>query len=454
VNDFVTAGAVPADSTAYVQRPFEDTCFAELAAGRWVVLLGPRQHGKTSALVRLRERLIEEGFDVAVVDMQRYAGEEEADYSSFLRWFILRIVASPRRDLVRPSEDSSDDLEGWLESNLHDWAGTLAILVDEATGVPVRFRPRFFGQLRALYNSRATALPDAIARRVMLLFAGTFRPERVIDGDNSPFNVSTTVYTDDLTPEQATQLAIDAGSDGLATWVEKAYELIGGQPYLLQKLLDAVSSGEEESERQLLFDNAVGDLRSGRDRHVPALLDRLAAEPGATELVAQIAESADGIRHAATGLHAFLPVVGIARHDGDRLVVRNELYRELALSSPQITPSGPRHTTAVPLAHQPTQRFAVLVDPVLRQLAEDGYAAGVDAANRGHTRAALVAFGSAYEAILLDFLIQLPKAERDNASSVVMGRAGRPVGGSPTRWKFETMIDVAHQTGKLPHLKP
>jgi len=77
----------------------------------------------------------------------------------------------------------------------------------------------------------------------------------------------------------------------------------------------------------------------------------------------------------------------------------------------------------------------------------------VDASNRGHARTALVAFGSAYEAILLDFLIQLPKAERDNASSATTGRAGKPVRGSPTRWKFETMIDVAHQTAKLPHLK-
>ena len=105
------------------------------------------------------------------------------------------------------------------------------------------------------------------------------------------------------------------------------------------------------------------------------------------------------------------------------------------------------------MAHQPAQRFAVLVDPVLRELAEDAYAAGVDAANRGHARAALVAFGSAYEAILLDFLMRLPKAERDSASSAVPGSGGKPIGGSPTRWRFETMIDVAHQTGKLPHLK-
>ena len=52
-------GPVPLADNAYVKRPFENELHRELMANRWVLLLGPRQHGKTSALVRLQRALSE-----------------------------------------------------------------------------------------------------------------------------------------------------------------------------------------------------------------------------------------------------------------------------------------------------------------------------------------------------------------------------------------------------------
>jgi predicted AAA+ superfamily ATPase len=44
-------GPVPLGHESYIERPFELKLIRELQAGRWVLFLGPRQHGKTSALV-------------------------------------------------------------------------------------------------------------------------------------------------------------------------------------------------------------------------------------------------------------------------------------------------------------------------------------------------------------------------------------------------------------------
>jgi len=63
-------GPVPIGHESYIERPFELQLIRELQTGRWVLLLGPRQHGKTSALVRLRKTLMENGLQTGFVDLQ------------------------------------------------------------------------------------------------------------------------------------------------------------------------------------------------------------------------------------------------------------------------------------------------------------------------------------------------------------------------------------------------
>ncbi len=57
MTEFYTQGAVPVSSSAYISRAFEERLIQEVLQGRWVLLLGPRQHGKSTALVRLKAKL-------------------------------------------------------------------------------------------------------------------------------------------------------------------------------------------------------------------------------------------------------------------------------------------------------------------------------------------------------------------------------------------------------------
>jgi hypothetical protein len=342
--------------------------------------------------------------------------------------------------------------------NVRPLPGSIVILIDEAAAVPSAFRTRFFAQLRVLFNQRARSHATDFVNRLSLLFSGTFRPERMIDDENSPFNVCLTLLTEDLNLDQARALASAAGHSEVEHLVERAYGLVGGQPYLLQSLLEAASQGTEEESRRELLEKRFQLLKRGDDGHVVYLLRRILAEPGSTELVPELVASVDGIPYAADGLHSFLRIVGLAAvrtvGPAERLVPRNELYRQVLVASPQFAATSPSTGPSV-LVVEPPEAFSVLRDPVLRELAVDSYRGGVNAYSSADYRLALVAFGSAYEAILLDFLTHLDSGARNSAcQQVTLPRGGGHPGGAPSGWSFATMIEVANATGQFRHARP
>lgn len=444
---FVAGGPVPLDSPAYVDRPFVEECFTWLTSENWVLLLGPRQHGKSSALARLNRTLLEAGYSVAWIDLQSYAAVGD-DYPSLLGWFARRLAIGWGTTVVEPGLDNLNDLEAWLSAAAPPGGGALALFIDEAASLPERWRVQFYSQLRALFNARAHAGQEAIPRRLVVLFTGTFRPELLIRiGTNSPFNISKDVRPEDLTRDEALSLAIQVTGSDLQPWTSRAHALVGGQPFLLQYILSRVAAGTSDNERERAYDSAVGRLRAGRDRHFTSLFEQVLAEPALSELVVRIAESRDGIPLLpANKNHAFLDVLGVATAADGRLQIRNELYREFALSDPALRPSAP------PGAHQALLRrsedlFDVVLEPRLRALAYEAYDAAISAYNSGHLRLALAGFGSSLEATLLDYLLGLVEADLE-AARTSLEHPPTPAG-RPEKWDLAELVDVCHATSRF-----
>jgi nucleoside phosphorylase len=323
----VTGGTVPLGSAAYIDRPFEATIFERLTAGQWVLLLGARQCGKSSALVRLYVRLEEEGYTCVLIDLQRYARGDEA-YHNFLGWIADRIASAVGCEYAEPPDRRRDDLQSWLEATLPEEFANVAILIDETSGVPEAFRERFFGQLRALYNDAAASPATAVSNRVVFLFAGTFRPETMITSDNSPFNVS--VWTppedfDDVAAAQLGERVLGAGGD---VYGRKAYASVRGQPYMLQVLLGAVErairSGDDPDDA---FENAIQSFRDGVDRHVSDLMRLVSSDAALCTLATKLLD--EPIPYIGTNVdHMYAVVSGMAVVEEGHLVIHNELYRD------------------------------------------------------------------------------------------------------------------------------
>lgn len=342
---FIVGGTVPVTSKAYVERSFERRVFEDLAAGEWVLLLGPRQHGKSSALVRVCAQLNEDGYASAFIDLQRYGGYED-DYPGFLSWLSHSVAAEVGEEFLEPPDRARGDLESWLERVLPPRYANVVIAIDEASGVPTPLRERFFSQLRALYNTRARSRPESVSNRAVFVFAGTFRPERMIESENSPFNVSRWFVAEDLTKEECKRLAAVGLGSVAGEYGCRAHAATGGQPYLVQMLLRAVQQADANA-REFAFTDAIERIYTGDDRHVPTLMRLVSSDANLEALARQLA--AHPVPY--NGLdftHTFAVVAGVGAVRAGNLAVRNAIYGtafEKLLERPATGIEGPPSTS-------------------------------------------------------------------------------------------------------------
>lgn len=459
VDPFVVGGVVPLGSDAYRSRAFEADCFAHLTSGQWVTLLGPRQHGKTSALVRLRARLQQEGLSAAIVDLQAYMRPKDPELRPFLEWLVREIrrgLDLPPAQNVNPGEDVTEA----LEQGCSGAGATVALLIDEATRMHPDVQHSFYSQLRAFHTANRGGFGAPIAERIALLFSGTFRPEAVIDDDNSPFNVSRIVVTGDLSKEDAEDLAAEVGDESLRPWGARAYDEVGGQPYLLQAILEPVFAEAEESREEALA-AALQRIATGGDGHVPVLLRRVFLEAGADDLLIRMLQSPCGLAASGEGLFQFLDVVGLAKtepaSDGTlRLVPRNPLYTSAMLASPRLNADEllVNPETDAPSILTPLEEGALdwITDADLRRIVQDVHSGAVSAANGGYYRLALAGLGAAYEGMLLALLEQLDASVRQAAQLTVTLASGKKPSGPVGGWTFEALVGVAHAANALFHV--
>jgi hypothetical protein len=325
---FHANGTLRPDDPAYVERRFEREMFSDLSSSTWTHLLGPRKYGKSSALMRLRARLLEGGYSCAFVDLQKYGGSTDG-YAGFLEWFADCLAVEFGTTVKAPSGARSSGLEHWLRPVAPD-AANMAVFIDEASGVPGSFRTTFFAQLRALHNMRSQGDEPAgeLSKRLVFAFAGTFIPARMISNKNSPFNVSQESSCEDLTLAEVSKLAaLGLGGDH-EPFARRAFEETWGQPYYVQHLFAAVQRAvDDETAREEAFDFALRELQGGANGHLEDLTQVVESDDDLRALVPRILSGELRFR-AGDSLHHYAIVSGIARNCGGTLVPRNPIYAE------------------------------------------------------------------------------------------------------------------------------
>ena len=245
-------GAMPLESSFYIERPTDDKFRAAIARQDSIVLVkGARQVGKTSLLARGLQRARDGGARVVMTDFQNLS---LADLDSFASLMLsLATSFADQLDLdVSPAELWKADRSPGVNLELFLRREVLAKIpahvvwgLDEVDRLfTCGFGTEVFGLFRSWHNKRALD-PTGPWRRLTLAIAyATEAHLFVTDLNQSPFNVGTRLELDDFSLEQVEELNRRYDSPLAAPGdVARLYDLIGGHPYLVHRALYEMVDG-------------------------------------------------------------------------------------------------------------------------------------------------------------------------------------------------------------------
>jgi hypothetical protein len=330
----------------------------------YFVVHAPRQTGKTTALRALAHELTAQGRYAAVhfsCELGRAAGD---DYGAASLGILARVAEAARWQLppeLRPPTWPEETPAALLGSALSVWAQAcprpLVLFFDEIDALQGQSLLSVLSQLRDGYNSRPAPFPESVAlcglrdvREYKAAAGGD--PSRL--GTSSPFNIKLkSLRLGDLTAKEVAELyrqhTADTGQPFAPGAVEHAYELTGGQPWLVNALAREVV---EEIRVPASEPITTGHLDEARDRLILARathLDSLAAKLGEPR-----------VRKIIGPLIAGEPLVLEPYDDDDTAYVRD---LGLIASDPPVRPANPIYREVIVRVLSSNYQDSIATDP-------------------------------------------------------------------------------------------
>jgi class 3 adenylate cyclase len=325
-------GAVPPDSPFYIERACDaDLRNAILAQESILLIKGARQIGKTSLEARGAKLAREQGWRVAVTDFQKLNTTQMADEDRFYR--LLAMTLARQLKYQYDFQNEWDDLfganlnmENFLRELLDAADEPLIWCMDEVDKLfAAPFASDFFGLVRSWHNSRSTEPFGPWSKLTVLIAYATEAHLFIQDLNQSPFNVGRRLDLEDFNLQQVVDLNGRYGSPLQSyTEAERLHELIGGQPFLARRALDALATGKWDFAG--LMDAADRDDGPFSD-HLKRILVSVSQLPEVTEYVQGVlaGKATPGTNQSA---YYRLLAAGVIRQDRDGSVrFRCDLYR-------------------------------------------------------------------------------------------------------------------------------
>ncbi|MBI4662871.1 MAG: AAA-like domain-containing protein [Verrucomicrobia bacterium] len=283
---YVAGGTLRHDAPSYVERQADKDLLEGLLRGEYCYVLTSRQMGKSSLMVRTAQKLREEGFAVAVLDLtsvgqnltpeQWYGGlltrlgsqtrlEDELDgfwwkhealgpcqrFFTAIREVVLPCMEERMKEKTGGKESESETeyrsagVSGNLRFTFHgSRSARLIVFVDELD--VVRSLPfstdEFFAAIRECFTRRTE---DPVFDRLAFCLLGVATPSDLIrDTRLTPFNIGRRIELKDFKEDEALPLASALGRSPLLArmMLRRVLSWTGGHPYLTQRLCYAVAS--------------------------------------------------------------------------------------------------------------------------------------------------------------------------------------------------------------------
>jgi hypothetical protein len=348
---FVVQGPVDPREGLFVGRQQELALMEEwLRAPRCVgALLGARQTGKTSLLLRLQQRFGDQ-YHVAFVNLEAIEGAEAAACFTYIgEELIDQTGAGVGESGAAAPSDGATFLRFLRKLSDRLQRPRICVLLDEIGALPQSTGIRLAHTLRATFTNRHV---QRELGRYQFVAAGSGDLLELTTGRNSPLrNVTETVYLSDLDAEEGRRLLSDGFAQSRQTLADGVAEAIlgwtGGHPYWTQLLGRHAASVDNASSFDV--DRIARALIASEDRNLPHLRRCLTTIPASASSALGAILEGNVVPFTRSDSHlAQLELLGIIRNDGGRAVMRNRLYDEAL--------RGWRAHTASPAASEVAKR--------------------------------------------------------------------------------------------------
>jgi hypothetical protein len=351
---YQVGGSLQLDASSYITRQADSKLYQYLKAGEFCYVLSSRQAGKSSLRVRTKNRLQQEGFACASLDLtnigssnitpqQWYKGIAADLWRSFnltkkvdfFEYWLSQAGLPPVQVLSRFIEDI---LLSEIDSE------KIFIFIDEIDSVLSLDFPGddFFALIRCCYDRRAD-IP--VYRKLNFALFGAASPSKLIKTPHrTPFNIGREIELEGFELTEALLLA--EGLEGKVSNPEAVVKSIltwtGGQPFLTQKLCQLALKCSQEDRcpieaawiETLVKKNILENWESQDEpEHLKTIRDRLcASEERAIALLGlyqQILYSSEKVTFDGSPAQMELLLSGIVTKRRGNLEVYNPIYQAI-----------------------------------------------------------------------------------------------------------------------------
>jgi WD40 repeat protein len=343
---YTVGGTVQANEEGlYILRPADEKLLQFCRTSTFTYILTPRQMGKSSLMIRTVEKLIEEGIQSVIIDLNQIGTKITAD-----EWYSDIIY------LVSEQLALSNNAKQWWESNnqfgitlrltkffqevlMVEISAQIVIFIDEIDStLSLDFTDDFYAAIRYLFMARSM---NRELNRLSFVLIGVATPADLIqDIKRTPFNVGQRVDLTDFSESETMPLA-----QGLSVQESKDREEVvrwvlkwtGGHPYLTQRLfrelVDQIPDRCSESAVDLVVANTFFGAISKQDNNLQfvqdMLIKRSLEKDEVLQTYRQIRRGYTITDEEQSLIKSHLKLSGIVRSKDKILTVRNCIYAEV-----------------------------------------------------------------------------------------------------------------------------
>ena len=292
-------GQISLESRFYVERSSAETeCFKTvMQPGALIRIKAARRMGKSSLMVRIINRVAQEGCRTVFLSLQMADRRILQDLDKFLQWFSASVGLAMH--LPNRLDGYWDELFGskisckiYFEQYLLAKTTQPVVLalddVDRLFDYP-EIAEEFFGLLRTWHEQ---AKNRGVWQQLRLVVAHSTEVYIPLNVNKSPFNVGVPIELESFTAEQVEQLAQQYDLEWSSTDTQKLMAIANGQPYLIQLGLYAL--WHEEINLEQLLEEAVAGTGAYAD-HLQRLLWTLEKDPLLAEALNKVIEASGSV---------------------------------------------------------------------------------------------------------------------------------------------------------------